>query len=91
MAVAVSKDGGLGSLPCVMLDPPALLNELVAMTVATSRPYNVCFFCHTRLRPDEDRQAAWRAVLAPFYAELGVDVGTAAAAPDQAPFSAEAA
>jgi len=91
LAAAVSNAGGLGSLPCAMLDPPALRKELLALTAATSRPYNVNFFCHTRPSPDEDRQAAWRALLAPFYAELGVDVGTVAAAPDRAPFSAEAA
>jgi nitronate monooxygenase len=90
LAAAVSNAGGLGSLPCAMLGPSDLRKELVALTGSTSRPYNVNFFCHTRPSPDEDRQAAWRALLAPFYAELGVDVGTVAAAPDRAPFSAEA-
>ena len=36
-------------------------------------PYNVNFFCHTPPAPDAEREAAWRATLAPYYEELGLD------------------
>ena len=73
MAVAVSNAGGLGSLPCAMLTPDTLRSELQAITAQTTRPYNVNFFCHTPPVPDAAREAAWRATLAPYYAELGID------------------
>ncbi|MGJ7520329.1 NAD(P)H-dependent flavin oxidoreductase [Variovorax sp. LT1P1] len=91
MAVAVSNAGGLGSLPCAMLTPDALRSELQAITAQTTRPYNVNFFCHTPPAPDAAREAAWRAVLAPYYAEFGIDPTGVAAGAGRAPFSAEAA
>ena len=35
LAVAVSNAGGLGALPCAMLDAPALLAELDAINAQT--------------------------------------------------------
>ena len=74
LAIAVSNAGGLGSLPCALLDPDAIRRELVAITSATSRPYNVNFFVHPEPEADEAREAEWRRTLAPYYDELGVDV-----------------
>jgi nitronate monooxygenase len=91
LAVAVSNVGGLGSLPCAMLTPDAMRQELATIRAQTSRPYNVNFFCHTPPQPDEKREAAWRAVLAPYFAELGVDPAQIPAAPARAPFSHAAA
>src|SRR5215207_4296773 len=91
LAAAVSNAGGLGSLPCAMLTPEALRRELTALRAQTSRPFNVNFFCHTPPRPDATRGAAWRAVLAPYYAEFGVDVSAIPEGPVRAPFTAEAA
>ena len=47
LAVAVSNAGGLGSLPCAMLGPDAMREELAYIAAHTTRPYNVNFFCHT--------------------------------------------
>jgi nitronate monooxygenase len=91
LAVAVSNAGGLGSLPCAMLGLDALRSELAAIRAQTSKPYNVNFFCHTPPTPSAGREAAWRAALAPYYKEFGVDAGAIAAGPGRAPFSAEAA
>lgn len=41
--------------------------------------------------PDDAREAAWRAALAPYYAELGIDAASIATAPARQPFSAETA
>src|SRR5213082_2066899 len=71
LAVAVSNAGGLGSLPCAMLGPEAMRKELAALRAQTARPFNVNFFCHTPPTPDPEREAAWRAALAPYYEELG--------------------
>lgn len=87
MAVAVSNAGGLGSLPCAMLTPETLRSELQAITAQTTRPWNLNFFCHTPPVPDTAREARWRAALAPFYAEYGIDPATIPEGGGRAPFS----
>jgi nitronate monooxygenase len=73
LAIAVSNAGGLGSLPCALLGPEAIRAELSAIAAATGKPYNVNFFVHREPAVDPAREAAWRAILAPYYGELGVD------------------
>jgi nitronate monooxygenase len=75
LAISVSNAGGLGSLPCAMLSLDALRAELAVLTSATSRPFNVNFFCHAAPPPDPAREDAWRLALRPYYDELGLDVG----------------
>ncbi len=91
MAVAVSNAGGLGSLPCAMLSLDTLRSELSAIRQQTSRACNVNFFCHTPPTPDASREAAWRAALAPYYAEFGLDAAAVPAGPGRSPFSHQAA
>jgi nitronate monooxygenase len=91
LAIAVCKAGGLGSLPCAMLTVEAMRKELAAIRAATDRPYNVNFFTHTPPAPDARREAAWRAALAPYYQEYGIDPNAIPAGPGRAPFTAEAA
>jgi len=91
LAVAVSNAGGLGALPCAMLGPDAIRQEITAIRSRTDRPYNVNFFCHTPPTPDAEREAAWRALLSPYYEELGIDPRSIAAGPGRAPFTSEAA
>lgn len=73
LAIAVSAAGGLGSLPCALLTTRSIRDELSAITAATNRPYNVNFFVHREPAVDHAREAAWRAILAPYYRELDVD------------------
>ena len=91
LAVAVSNAGGLGSLPCAMLGPDVLRQELAAIRAQTDQPFNVNFFCHTPPEPDANREAAWRATLAPAYAEFGIDAASIPAGPGRRPFDAESA
>ena len=91
LAVAVSNAGGLGSLPCAMLGPDAIRGELSAIRAQTAKPYNVNFFCHAAPVVAPEREARWRAALAPYYAELGIDASAIPAGPGRAPFGAEAA
>ena len=91
LAIAVSNAGGLGSLPCAMLAPDALQRELAALSAGTQRPWNVNFFCHTPPEPDAAREATWRAALAPFYAEAGLDLAAVPAGAGRVPFSAATA
>ncbi len=89
LAVAVSNAGGLGSLPAAMLGLEALQAELTQIQAQTTQPYNVNFFCHSPPPPADD--APWRAALAPYYQEMGLDLASIVPGPGRAPFSAEAA
>ena len=91
LALAVSNAGALGSLPCALLGPDALRAELARMREGTRRPYNVNFFCHANAAADPAREAAWRAALAPAYAEFGIDPASIPAGPGRRPFDAEVA
>jgi NAD(P)H-dependent flavin oxidoreductase YrpB (nitropropane dioxygenase family) len=89
LAVAVSNAGGLGSLACALLSPDALRQELAAIRGQTVKPFNVNFFCHAPSRPSAEREAAWRATLAAYYEEFGVDVSATAGGGGPAPFNGE--
>ena len=88
LAAAVCAAGGLGSIPAAMLDAPALDTELSAIEALTDRPYNVNFFCHEAPVVDPAHIAAWHEMLAPFFAEFGVDPATIPHAPTRHPFDA---
>ncbi|AWI76247.1 2-nitropropane dioxygenase [Parazoarcus communis] len=87
LTIAVSNAGGLGSLACAMLTPDALLKELQAIKAGTDRPYNLNFFCHTQPEQSSEREQAWRATLAPYYAEFGIDPETIPSAAGREPFT----
>jgi nitronate monooxygenase len=90
LAAAVSNAGGLGALPAAMLSPQQLAAELTALAAATAgAPFNVNFFCHVPPRPDSAREARWRELLSPAYAEAGIDPQAIASAAGRAPFSGE--
>lgn len=91
LAVAVSNAGGLGSLPGAILSLDALRSELMAIRSQTHKPFNVNFFCHTPPVPDLEREATWRAALAPYYDEYGIEAASVPAGAGREPFSAEAA
>lgn len=91
LAIAVSNAGGVGSLPCALLDLVALRRELATLRSGTAKPYNVNFFCHVPPASDAAREGAWRAVLAPYYREYGIDVSAIPAGPGRRPFTAESA
>jgi nitronate monooxygenase len=91
LTVAVSNAGGLGSLPCAMLDTSQAQQELSTIAAATSEPYNVNFFCHQQPVIDEKRYDAWMALLAPYFAELDLEPPATPNAASRQPFSHEMA
>jgi nitronate monooxygenase len=74
-----------------MLDPAAFGRELAALAGGTRHPFNVNFFVHVPPAQDAAREATWRAALAPYYAEFGVDAHAIAAGPGRQPFTKEVA
>jgi len=91
LAVAVSSAGGLGSLPCAMLSPDAIREELRAIRARTDRPFNVNFFCHVPPEPSAEREAGWRAALSPYYREFGIEISAIPDGQGRAPFDRQAA
>jgi nitronate monooxygenase len=86
LAVAVSKGGGLGSIPCAMLGAERVREEIAKVRAKSSAPFNLNFFTHKPTPPDNAREASWRDRLAPYYREFGLDPHAAAPAPQRAPF-----
>jgi nitronate monooxygenase len=86
LAIAVCEAGGLGSLPAALLEAQALRRELAAMCGRTGRAFNVNFFCHARPRGDRQRELLWEQLLAPYFAEFGVERQQAPAPPARLPF-----
>ncbi len=86
MAIAVAKAGGLGSLPCAMLNPAKVRAEIGTIRHQTEKPINLNFFCHTLPTPDTNRDAAWKQHLTRYYDELGLDASVSAPAVTRAPF-----
>ena len=91
LALAVCGAGALGSLPCAMLAPQAMQQELQRIRAQAGAVVNVNFFCHAPPAADAAREAAWRDRLAPYYREFGIDATATAAGPARAPFSAQVA
>jgi nitronate monooxygenase len=89
LVIAVCEAGGLGSLPCAMLDAAQLRAEMETIRRATSRPVNVNFFCHRPAEVDEAREGAWKQRLERYYVELGLDPAAPLRAANRRPFDAE--
>ena len=87
LAIAVSHAGGLGSLPCAMLSIDVMRAEFAAIRAQTDRPFNANFFCHVPALVDAERDQAWRALFAPYYAELGIDTANLPAGAARQPFN----
>lgn len=70
LAAAAIRGGAVGSLPCAMLTPDQVREQVAAVRAQAEGPINLNFFCH-RLgeAPDE---TGWRHLLAPFYEIEGV-------------------
>ncbi|MES2524854.1 MAG: nitronate monooxygenase [Gemmatimonadota bacterium] len=91
MALATTNAGGLGSLPCALLTHETLHTELTTLARDARGPFNVNFFCHTPPVFDAERDALWRAALAPYFAELGIDTRDIPGGPGRVPFDHDVA
>src|SRR4051812_48978806 len=89
LAIAVSQAGGLGALPCALMSADRVAAAVETIRLASARPINLNFFCHTPPPFDPARAAAWRARLAHYYEELGLDPNAPVDAPVRMPFDAE--
>ncbi|MEH6608834.1 MAG: nitronate monooxygenase [Halioglobus sp.] len=87
LAAAVSNAGGLGSLPCAMMNDEALEVALTKLQALTKKPYNVNFFCHQLADPDVGQLRAWSETLAPYFKELQLAPPAGNGSSSRAPFN----
>lgn len=73
LAAAAIGAGALGSLPCALLTTEQVRAQVAQVRAAAGGPLNLNFFCHTLPEPPDE--TAWRALLAPYFAEEGVTPG----------------
>lgn len=88
MAKGAMRAGALGSLPCAMLTPDEARAAVIDIRGEAAGPLNLNFFCHRAPVPDPERERRWRAVLAPYYEERGLDPQMPWPAAARAPFDA---
>lgn len=86
LAIAVADAGGLAALACATITPDQARVALDGYRSATTKPINLNFFCHRPPQDDPAREQAWRARLAPYYRELGLDPSMPVARSNRAPF-----
>ncbi|MBW0006263.1 MAG: nitronate monooxygenase [Sphingomonas sp.] len=73
LCVAAIEGGALGSLPCAMLTPDQVREQVIEVRRRASGPINLNFFCHHM--PADADDSAWRALLQPYYDEFFVEPG----------------
>jgi nitronate monooxygenase len=73
LAAAAAQAGALGSLPCAMLGPDQIREQMANIRARTNNPINLNFFCHAVPILDNAREAKWRERLGSYYQELGID------------------
>ena len=71
LAIAVSTNGGLGSLGLAMHTQESLRKDCAKVSAAGA-PYNANFFVHSEPVDDPARTAEISSLLAPYYLELGL-------------------
>ncbi|EAQ97158.1 NAD(P)H-dependent flavin oxidoreductase [Congregibacter litoralis] len=89
LTIAVSRGGGVGSLPCAMLSAVALIEELEAIRASGITLYNLNFFCHRPPLRDAQVEARWRGALAPYFREYQIDPTSIPEGAGRVPFSSE--
>ena len=70
LAAAAIRGGAVGSLPCAMLSPDQVRDQVAQVRAEADGPLNLNFFCHQLGDPSDD--SGWRALLRPFYDKEGV-------------------
>ena len=87
LALAVSRAGGLGSLPCASLSMEQIETHLETIKHSTDKPINLNFFCHQAPGKNLSAERKWLNLLTPYFEELNVDPESIAQQPSRASFS----
>lgn len=90
MAIAVANAGGLGSIPCAMLNTEQIRSEVQKFRAATTKSLNLNFFCHKNPAPDPTRVENWLKKLETYYHEFGLDIKNGYTPSSRNPFDEKA-
>jgi nitronate monooxygenase len=88
LVIAAAQGGALGSLPCAMLSVEKAREQVLVLRQRVTAPVNINFFCHTPVDADPKQEAGWKARLAAYYGELGLDPAAPFSVASRAPFDA---
>ncbi|WP_025036739.1 NAD(P)H-dependent flavin oxidoreductase [Bradyrhizobium sp. DOA9] len=88
LVIAAAQGGALGSLPCAMISPEKVREQVGLIRQRVKAPVNVNFFCHTPVELTREAEARWKQRLSGYYAEYGLDPAAPIAAANRAPFDA---
>lgn len=91
LTIAVCNAGGLGSLPCAMLDAATLRQELTNIKKQTDKPFNLNFFAHSAPVVDNAELLHWQKRLSGYYDELEISTDSISSGPGRQPFNSEMA
>lgn len=89
LALAVSRAGGLGSLPCASLSMEQIETHLETIKHATDKPINLNFFCHQTPEKNLSAEKKWLNILKPYFDELKIDPESIAPQASRASFNHE--
>jgi len=88
LVIAAAEGGALGSLPSAMLSPEKAREQVNIIRQRVRAPINMNFFCHTPVELTAEAEARWKARLAGYYTEHGLDPAAPINAANRAPFDA---
>ncbi len=77
LCVAAARGGALASLPCGMITPDRVREQVADVREQVAGPINLNFFCFTM--PEAQDDSAWRKVLRSYYVKFGIPEPQAAA------------
>jgi nitronate monooxygenase len=77
LCLAAIAGGALGSLPCGMLSPEQVREQVAGVRKQTSGRFALNFFCHSMPVGSDD--SAWRELLRPYHEEFAVESGNGGA------------
>ena len=85
LCVAAMQGGALGSLPCALLSPDQVREQVAEVRSRVTAAIDLNFFCHEM--PEGADDSAWVSLLRPYYEEYGASPGNGA--PLRLPFDAD--
>jgi nitronate monooxygenase len=86
LVIAAAQGGALGSLPCALISPEKAREQINIIRQRVTAPVNMNFFCHNAVDADAKRETGWKAWLAPYYKEFGLDPSAPVNAANRMPF-----
>ncbi|WP_411565128.1 NAD(P)H-dependent flavin oxidoreductase [Pseudomonas orientalis] len=87
MVIAASQAGALGSMPAAALSIEQLRDALAFIRQTGTGSLNVNFFCHQAPAANDEQDRRWKALLEPYYRELGADLDAPTPVSNRAPFN----